>query len=448
MKKNYIFEGSIYKSIFMISIPIILGNLLQTVYQLIDTFWVGRLGETAVAAVSLSNPILFLLFSLGMGFTMAGSILVAQFNGKKDEKMVSFVAGQTFTIALILSVFLSILGFFSSDFLLSSMSSDIAVLEPASQYLKILFLGMPSVFVFLVFQSVLRGVGSVKLPMFLVLGTVLLNIILDPLFLFGYGFIPSMGVAGVAWATFITEMLSAVVGISILYFKKFPVRPKLKDFRLQKKWIQKIFQLGWPTSLEHSARSIGMVCMMFLVSPFGSTAVAAFGIGGRMLMFVIIPAVGFSIATSTLVGNNLGANQIQRAKEISFAGIKIGFIVLSLLGGVFFVGAEKIITFFIPGEVEVIRLGTEFLKIIVFSFGFIGVQMAILGTLKAAGMTKLSLFVALCQTAMNLLVAIFVSKGLGLGIFGIWISYPLANFAAMGLAFYFYFRKDWAQRFE
>ena len=216
MEHNHIFEGSVLRSIFKISVPVILANALQSVYQLTDTFWVGRLGAEAVAAVSLSFPILFFLTSFAMGLAMAGSILIAQYYGRQDKEMISLTAGQTLSLTIIISVILSAIGFPLSGYLLSFLTQDANVLIPATQYLQISFIAIIAMFIYNIFQSALRGVGEVKLPMFIILVAVVLNFFLDPLFMFGYGFIPAMGVPGVALATLITEYLCAVIGIVVM----------------------------------------------------------------------------------------------------------------------------------------------------------------------------------------------------------------------------------------
>ena len=363
MKKNHLLEGSVLKSLVMISVPIILGNVLQTVYQLIDTFWVGRLGESAVAAVSLGFPILFFLLSFAIGFAMAGSILIAQYNGKKDQEKVSLVMGQTCSIVFLFSLLIGTLGYHSSEFLLSFLTHDPEVFSQAVAYLKISFLALPGMFLYMIFQSTFRGVGKVQFPLFVVLGTVILNFFLDPLFMFGWEFIPPMGVTGVAWATLITEYISAFIGIGVMLSGGFGVKLKFPFLRLQKEWFQKIIRLGIPSSLEHSSRAFGMFLMTFLVSTFGTTIVAAYGIGTRILSFVIIPAIGLSIATSALVGNNLGAGQYDRSEKIVKAGMKVGFIFLSFIGLLLFFFAQPIAAFFVPQEKELITHATMFLRI-------------------------------------------------------------------------------------
>lgn len=441
--RRKLLEGPIVKSILGIAIPIILVNSLQTVYQLIDTFWVGRIGAEAVAAVSLSFPIIFFLHSFAIGFTLAGSILVAQFNGRGDRRGVALATGQTLSFVVLISVIVMIGGYFLAEWALRFLTTDPAVLVPAVHYLRISFLAMPAMFIFMIFQSTLRGIGEVRLPFFVVLATVVLNFFLDPIFLFGWNFIPALGVAGVAWATFITEILSALIGLAILFSRQYNFGLRLADFKIQKAWVIKIFRLGFPSSLEMSSRSFGMVLLTLLVSTFGTLAVAAFGIGTRILMFVIIPAMGFAMAATTLVGNNLGAKQKSRTEQIVKSAIKIAFNSLAILGVLVFIFAQKIVAFLVPGETELIASATLFIRVIAPTFGFIGIQMVVLGTLKAAGQTTTSMLLAMFHVFTTFVFGYFLSTNAGFAEFGIWLAYPLANFAALVLAFVFYFQKKW-----
>ncbi|MFA6458018.1 MAG: MATE family efflux transporter [Patescibacteria group bacterium] len=441
--RKRLLEGPIVKSILMISIPIILVNTIQTVYQLIDTFWVGRIGTTAVAAVSLSFPITFLLNSFAMGFAMAGSILVAQFNGRGDRRGVALVTGQTLAFVTLVSLAIGALGYFGAEWALSFLTHDPAVLAPAADYLRISFLAMPAVFIFVIFQSMLRGIGDVRLPLLISIATVVLNFFLDPLFLFGWNFIPPLGVAGVAFATLITESLSAVVGLIFLFSKKYNLGVRLSDFRIQKKWLKKIFLLGFPSSIEMSARSLGMVLVTLIVTGFGTLAIATYGIGTKVLMLIIIPAMGFAMATTTLVGNNLGARQHARAEKIVKSGMKIAFISLTALGILVFIFASNLAAFLVPGEVELIARTTMFIRLMAPTFGLIGVQMVILGTVKAAGQTTTAMLLASFHAFMIFFLSYFLSENCALGEFGIWLAYPLANVSALALAFFVYFQKKW-----
>ncbi|MBN1792177.1 MATE family efflux transporter [Candidatus Woesearchaeota archaeon] len=443
-RSHHLLEGSVIKSIFKISIPVIFANILQTLYQLIDTFWVGRLGEAAVAAVSLSFPILFFIISFATGFTMAGAILVAQYNGKGDEKGVSLSTGQTLSLVTLISLVMSTAGYFLSGPLLSLLTSDPAVLPNATSYLQISFLTVVAMFIYMVFQSSLRGVGEVKFPMIVILATVILNFFLDPLFMFGWKFIPAMGVAGVAWATFVTASLSALIGLFSLWLGTHGIKLRMGYLKLKAPWMKQLFRLGVPSSLEFSSRSFGMFAMIFVVSTLGTTVVAAYGIGARMLSFIIIPAVGFSIGTTALVGNNIGAKQYERADKILGTGMKIGFWTLLALGAVIFIFAEPINTFFVPGEDKVIALSTTFIRWMALTFGLIGMQMAIMGALKAAGKTTQAMMQAVFQAGALIIISSVLVFVLKIGEMGIWAAYPISNIVSLGLVLYFYFkRKEW-----
>ncbi len=244
-KTNHLTEGPILKSLVRLSIPIILANILQTAYQITDTFWVGRLGTVAVAAVSISFPIIFLIISFGGGLAMAGTILVAQYKGRQDQKAINHITYQTLLMVIFVSVVLSIIGYFLSPHLINLMGVEQNVFSEAATYMKISFLGMIFMFTYMVFQSLMRGVGDVKTPMYIVLGTVLLNLILDPLFIFGYKFIPSFGVAGAAVATVGTQGLAAVIGIFILLKGNHQIQLYLDDLKPDFDLIKKCLKLGF-----------------------------------------------------------------------------------------------------------------------------------------------------------------------------------------------------------
>ncbi len=445
-KRNHLLEGSATKLIFKISIPIIFANVLQTVYQLIDTFWVGRIGTEAVAAVSLSFPILFFVTSLAMGFAVAGSILVAQYNGRNDKEKVSFITGQTFSFISIVAILLTVLGVLTAHSILSLLTNDFVVLNQATIYLKISFLAILGMFVYNIFQGSLRGVGEVKLPMIIILGTVVLNFFLDPLLMFGWKFIPSMGVPGVAIATLITEYLSAIIGIIILLRGKKGIKLNLKDLKLRRPLAKRIFKLGLPTSIENTSRAFGLFVMTFVVSAFGTLAIAAYGIGTRILSFVIIPAIGFSFAATTLVGNNLGAKKYGRAERIAKASMIVGFLVLEVMGILMFFFSKEVAGFFVPGNIALIKESATFIKIMALAFGFIGIQMAMTGTLRAAGKTKSAMVLALLQAVPLLVVSLILARTFHAGTLGLWIAFPASNVIALGAAFYYYFKKDWLKK--
>ena len=440
-------EGSILSSLITLSIPIIFANLLQTAYQLTDTFWVGRLGTDAIAAVSISFPIIFLIVSLGGGLAMAGTILVAQYKGKKNQKAVNHITAQTLLMVIIVSTILATIGYKLSPFLIGLMGADSNVYPSAVQYMQISFIGMVFMFTYMVFQSLMRGVGDVKTPVYIVLGTVLLNLILDPLFIFGYGFIPAFGVGGAAVATIGTQGLAAIIGILLLVRGKFHIQLHLKDLKPDIPLIKKMFWLGFPASIEQSTRALGMTIMTFLVASFGTLTLAAYGIGSRILSFIIIPAMGLSMATSTLVGHNIGAGKLDRAEKIVKYSSIAGFFILTIVGIIAFLFANQISAFFIPGELETIASSALFIRIMSVSFGFIGVQMAIGGAFRGSGNTTISMVLSIISLwILRFPLAYILSKHTAFAQIGIWISFPVANIVAAFIAYTWYKTGTWKQK--
>lgn len=425
---NHLTEGPILKALLYLAGPIMLANVLQAAYQLTDSFWVGRLGEKAVAAVAVSAPIVFLLTSLGIGFAIAGATFVAQYFGAKDEKMVAHSAAQTILMILVVSFILSVIGFSFSEKILKLIGVSSDVMTTANIYIRVVFLSLLPNFCFIMFQSIMRSIGRPKVPVYIVLATVAMNFFLDPLFMFGYGPIPRLEVAGVAYATILTQSIAAALGLIILFSGKHGIHLKLSDLKPDLFFIKKSFWLGLPASIEQSARSLGMVVMAGLITSFGTSAIASYGAGSNIVQLIIIISIGLAAATSVLAGQNIGAGKHERAEETGWLSIKTSFTALTIIGSIIFFLAPLLIKFFIPNDPAVIIGGSHFLKIVAFSFGLIGIQMSVNAILQASGNTVTSMFLTISsQWIIQLPLAFFLSRFTSLGLDGLWIALPLTS---------------------
>ncbi len=437
-------QGSIFKGLISLSIPIVLTNLLHSAYQLTDTFWVGRLGAEAVAAVSLSFPMVFLMITLGGGFSVAGTILVAQYRGKGDLKQVDHVVGQTVVMMFLISILASIIGYASAEPMMKLLGAAPEVLPDAVAYLKISFIGMVFLFSFFVFQSLMRGVGEVRTPMYVVGTTVLMNLVLDPLLIFGWGPIPAYGVTGAAIATIFTQAVATVAGFYILMKGKRGIKLTLKNFRFDGPLLKKMFLLGLPSSIEQSMKAIGLTIMSFLVATLGTLVVAAYGIGIRIFSFVVIPAFGLSMATATLVGQNMGAGKPDRAEEIGNKSALVAFFLLLFVGIIFFIFAHQIVTLFIPNDPAVIENATVFVKYLSAGFGFIGLQLTLNGIFTGSGNTKVSMIFSIISLwVFEFPIAYILSKVLGFNELGIWMGAPIAWVLATIIPFIYFKTGRW-----
>ena len=440
-------ESEALFSLLRLSGPIVFANILQTAYQLIDTFWLGRIGAGAVAAVSLSFPILFLVISLGSGLTLAGSILVSQYKGMDNQRMINYSSAQTFFVMFFISILLALIGYFLSEPLMKLIGAKNDILADSVSYFKVSSIGFIFLFMFFVFQSLLRGIGNVMIPTYVVFTTVILNLFLDPLFIYGWGPVPAMGVSGAAMASVFTQGLSAVAGIAILMSGRFGIHLNFKDFKFDMSWFKQLVRLGVPASLEQSTRALGMTMLISLVTGFGAVVVASYGIGARILSFVVIPALGLAIATTSLVGQLVGANEIVKAEKVGILSGKVAFFGLTAIGMLLFVFAESLTAFFVPGEKEVIHNGAMFIKIMAPSFGLLGVQQVINGVFNGAGFTLAALLISVLSLwIIRFPLAFLLSHNTSLAYSGIWWSFPISNFIAAAAAFLWFKKGDWKKR--
>lgn len=440
-------EGPILGALVALAIPIVATNVFQSLYQLIDTFWVGRLGADAVAAVSLSFPILFFMISLGGGMAVAGAIVVAQTFGAGNREAVDHAAGQTLLVVGVISAALSLAGYLVSGPIMAVFTPEPQVADMAIRYLEISFLGLVAVFVYFVFQALLRGVGDVKTPMMVVAGTVVLNFFLDPLLILGLGPVPALGVAGAAWATIGAQGLAGLLGMGILFSGRYGVHLRPRHFAPDRAVVLRILRLGIPSSIEQSTRALGLAVMMLLVASFGTTVIASYGIGSRILSFVIIPAMGLSMATTTVVGQNVGARMNDRAAAGGRIGMLAGFVGLSIAGAFLFVFADPVVRAFVPGEPEVIAIGTHFMHIMAPAFGFFGVQMVMSGTLSGGGNTMAAMALSILSFwVLRFPVAWVLATPVGLGPDGVFWSFPISNILAAVISVGWFLRGTWIRR--
>src|SRR3984885_11855960 len=429
-RQKLFLEGSIGNALIRLAIPIILGNLLQTCYQLTDAFWVGRLGAAAVAAVSVSFPVTFLVIALGAGLGIAGATLSAQYMGAGRQDMVNHVAAQTMMIVTITSAVLGAAGYALAPALLEVLGVAPDVYAGALGFMRVSFVGIIFVFGFGMFQALMRGVGETRTPLMIVFGTVVLNFLLDPLFIFGLGPLPPQGVMGAALATLATQGLAAILGIAIFLRGRHGIQLSWRGFRPDPAYIKRAFFLGLPGSIELSTRGLGPLLLSFLVAGFGTVTLASYGVDTSILQFVTIPAMGMSQAVSTLVSQNMGAGNPQRAARVTVLGTGYSFVMLSMVGILAYIIAPSLVAFFVPGDSAVIAEGAHFIRIMCLAWGGIGVQLCIVSAFRGSGNMLVAMVLALVsQFVLQFPLAYVLSKHTSLQVSGLWWSFPITTVA-------------------
>ena len=445
-RQRLFLQGPIGAALFRLAVPIILGNVLQTGYQLTDAFWIGRLGAAAVAAVSVSFPVTFLVIALGAGFGIAGATLSAQYMGAGRQDMVNHVAAQTMLMVLVTSAVLGTAGYILAPYLLELVGVAPDVYSGALGFMRVSFIGIIFVFLYGMFQALMRGVGETRIPLLIVLLTVLLNFLLDPLFIFGWGPLSPHGVMGAAIATLATQALAALLGLAVFLRGRHGIDLSWRAFAPDPSYIKRAFLLGLPGSIELSTRGLGPMLLSFLVASFGTVTLASYGVGSNILQFATIPAMGMSMAVSTLVSQNIGAGNIGRAERITVLGAGSGFAILSLAGAAAYLFAPTIVAFFVPGAPDVIAEGGRFVRIMCLAWGGIGIQLCIISAFRASGNMLVCMVIALVSQFMfQFPLAYVLSKHTSLQSDGLWWSFPIANIGAAAVSIGWFAQGGWKE---
>lgn len=436
--------GAVGENLFYLSLPVIIMNMLQTAYNIADTFWLGRLSDAALASITYAFPLVFFLISLGMGISVAGSVLVAQNEGKGDREKVDFAASQTVTFSVFASIILGVLGYSIVGKLVNLMGASPQAAAGATGYLQIVSAGLLFMFGFMVFMSLMRGFGDTVTPMLLMLGSVALNIFLDPFLIFGWSIFPAMGVEGAAIATVFSRGLAMMLGIAILFSGRKGVEISFSKMVPDFNFFKKMLKIGVPASIEGTGRSVSVNLLVAVVGlTFTQTVVSGYGIAVRIFSLVFLPAMAVGKGVESMTGQNLGAGEGDRAGKTARTGAKYTFAVLTVLGLFTFIFAEPIASIFTKSG-DVASVAAEFLRYVSFTFGFIGVLRSYTGAFRGAGKTVTAAIISVGTLGVvRLPIAAFTADSLGT--IGIWIAFMVSNIVGAAAAFIWFQRGTWRQ---
>ncbi|WP_158056220.1 MATE family efflux transporter [Halorussus halophilus] len=436
-------EGGIGWPLFYLSLPIVITNLLQTAYNLADTFWLGQYSTNALAAISFAFPMVFLLIALGMGLSVAGSILVAQHVGAGEEEEAEYAASQTVTFSFLASLVLGGFGYFFVGNFLSFLGASPDVLPRAEAYMQVISLGIAFMFGFFVFVSLMRGYGDTITPMVVMFGTVVLNVILDPILIFGWGPFAARGIEGAAIATVFSRGLAMLVGLGIMLRGKRGVQIHLDQMKPDLSYFKKLLTIGVPASIEGTGRALSINLLMVVVGLFPTTVVAAFGIGTRVFSVIFLPAIAVARGVETMAGQNIGAGKPDRAAAASDFAAKVMLTVLSVMAVLIWLFAQPVVAVFTDNP-EVIEAGATFLRYVAPTFGAIGVMRAYTGAFRGAGKTMVAAALAILMLGIiRLPVAWVNTQYLGMDQTGIWWAFVVSNAIGAVVAVLWFKRGTW-----
>ena len=438
-------KGSIPRHLLSFSIPMLLGNLIQIGYSLINIIWVGHLvGENAVGAVGISFPILFILIGFAMGITLATTILVSQYYGARDYEMVKKVVNNSFSLPLIVGVVLTFACILSRNFLLGLMKTPPENFAMASSYLRIMLLSFILMYMGFLISSILRGIGDTVTPLIFMAMGVGLNAILDPFLIGGFGPFPRLGLNGAAYATLISQVAALGLGFTYLNWKNHLVAFRPRELTFDRHLTFLVFKIGIPSIIQQSLVSIGAMFVTTFVNSFGSAATNAFGAVGRVDMVVIMPAVSMSMAVAALTGQNLGAGKPERVREIFKSGVVMTSCITIFISLIVVFFSKLILILFGLGEdAKVVEIGTTYLRIVGSSYLFLAVMFISNGVINGAGHTMITMsFTLLSLWLVRVPVSWWLSKT-SLGITGVWIAVALSFLTTMTVSLTYYYSGRW-----
>jgi len=460
-KRDLILNGNMSKVILTLSAPIMLNNLIQTIYNLTDTYFVSNLGSTEVNSIGFVWPIIFFMMSLGIGISIAGTALISQYTGSNDKENAKKVAGQLISFSFILSIIVGLLGAVSAKYIVKIMGAEGELLNYSTNFLRIIFLGMPTMFLFFAFNSIKQGQGDTVTPMIFGALSVALNIILDPIFIFNRFTIPiigititglDLGVNGAAIATILARGIFAFYAILSLFKDKRGLNLHLNDLKLNKNLLIKIIKIGIPSSIGNSTSALGFAIMNIFVRSFGGPTLTAFIIGNRINSLILMPAMGIGNALATIVGQNLGADNIKRAKSAVKTSIVLSTIFLVIGGSIIFTLSDSVISIFNKDpnpiiKAEVLKQGTFYLKLISASLPLMGIFQTFIGTFQGSGHTMSAMFLMTGRLwGLRIPLILLLKTFTTLGSSAVWFAMVSSNGIICIIGFMIYMTGKWQKK--
>lgn len=372
-------QGPIARQLFYFSGPIILANLLQVSYQLIDSLWVGNLiGANALAAVSLSGTVLFTVLSFVIGLNNAALTILSQQKGRRSGQGLRRYLNAFVVLLAGMSIGLGIVGFIFAEPLLRLVGTPEEIMPMATVYLKINFIGMLFLFGYNFIGTALRSVGDSKSPLYFVAIAVVLNTILDPVFISVFGW----GVEGAAYATIVSQ--GAAFFIGFYYIRRKRILPFTRPSVPAKHEVFDILRLGIPAGLQMSVISAGVLAIMSVVASFGPAVVAGYGAAQRLDSLIMLPAQALGTAINSMAGQNIGAGQWDRVERVTRYGFFYNLAVMFIIAAILYIFAEPAVRLFLKEE-DAVEFGTQYLRGVAFFYPFLGINFILNGTVRAAG---------------------------------------------------------------
>lgn len=422
-------EDSIARLLIRFSLPATTGMLVMATYNIVDTIFVGMLGSKAIAALSIAFPFQMLLGALGVGTGVGAASLISRSLGAGQKNVATKAVGQVISLSVIYGLLIALVGYYFLEPLLVLFGATPDIIDLTGDYVSVITGGSIMFFLIMGLNNVVRGEGNPKLSMYVMIISALINIILDPIFIFVLG----LGVRGAAVAT----VLAKVVGVAIMlhYFLSGKGEIKITWACLIPSLgnIRKIYVIGFPAMVLQISTNISLVIANNILAVYGHLAIASLGLIFRLFMFALMPVIGISQGLLPIIGFNFGAGKMQRIREALIKGVLLSTFVITVFGALYFTWPTLFISIF-SREPELIILGSRALRIMVIMFPLIGGQIVFATYFQATGKGMPSLLLSILREVILFVPLLFFFSGL-FGLDGVWISRPVSDLLAFTVTF-------------
>ena len=430
-------HGSIAKSIFWFSIPLLVGNLFQQLYNTFDSYVVGNyVSKQALAAVGASSPIINMLIGFFMGLATGAGVIIAQYYGANDHERLKKAVHSSAALTLVMAILLTVLGILGTNPMLHAVGTPSDVLPESSMYLTIYFAGITFTLIYNMGSGILRAIGDSKRPLYFLVIACIINIFLDFLFV---KFL-HLGVAGAGYATLIAQAISAIMVVYVLMNEKGSHRLIFKDIRFHFPILKKIIMVGLPTGLQQSIVSLSNVIVQSYVNSFGSSVVAGYSASIRIDGFVNLPLQSFNMAITTFVGQNIGAKQYERVKKGTRVALGMTLAVIASISLLLFFYGESFIAIF-NSEPDVIQAGRTMQLAFVPFYIVLPIVQIYNGVLRGAGKSSIPMYIMVFNFVILRQIYLAIITKLTTSVYYVFMGWPV-TWVTCALMFIIYYSKS------
>ncbi len=406
------------------SVPATASMLVMATYNIVDTIFVGRLGVEAIAALSIAFPFQMLLGAIGIGTGVGAASLISRSLGAGEDEVAEKTLGQVVTLALIFGTIIALIGKFYMQPILIMFGATPEIIGPANEYMSVITSGSVMFFLIMGLNNVVRGEGNPRFSMNVMISTAVINIILDPIFIFGL----NMGVRGAAVAT----VLAKIAGVALIFHYyitgRGEIKFKLPSLKPELANILKIYAIGFPAMIMQASTNVSLILANNILAQYGHVPIATLGLIFRLIMFALMPVIGVAQGLLPIIGYNFGAGQLLRVKEAIIKGLLVSVAVVSFFGVIYFAWPKLFLSIF-TGDPELLAFGEGAMRIMVVMFPLIGPQMIFTTYFQAAGRSLPSLLLSILREVLIFIPLLLILSEI-IGLDGVWYSRPLSDILA------------------